>query len=611
MASREEILIAIEGRDESKAAFQSAIKNEQRLRQEGKALSTNMRQLRGMSGQLGHQLQDVAVQAQMGTNAFVILGQQGSQVAAIFGPGGALFGAVIAIGSALAMAFMPSVMDSKDASEQLEKALESLGAVMEKDTATGAYVLSDAFIELAGSSRELAEVQLIGKQVAALNAVQTAQRQLRESTEELIFTQHQTGNAVRGNENIMMRFATEMGVTSDQAYQLREASLAVQQGVEGADMKLVGLIQSLHETGAGSEEFLKLIDPIVQSVISMQDAQRQAEFLEEAMANLSETLANSNSDYGKRQEAIEKLIGKLELESTTLGYNETAVILYTNALQGASFEQLRQIALLRQKIDAYEAEQEAARQAAETQRELERDQDRATKDVDRLQYQLLTEEEQLVESYKRRQEIIDNALELQVINEQQAAQLRADLNIDQAERIHDAERKLTEQRLKSAEDFTKQIEGFAERGSKAQKAAVMAQKGIALVEAAINLQRAIAQANAVPFPANLIEIARASAVGMGAIASIKAASFEGGGITFNGARSGGLDGKGGRMAMVHPNEKITDLEKNGNNGGGDTINVTIQANDAKSFKQMLADDPDFIVSMLNQRLREQGKAPFA
>lgn len=38
----------------------------------------------------------------------------------------------------------------------------------------------------------------------------------------------------------------------------------------------------------------------------------------------------------------------------------------------------------------------------------------------------------------------------------------------------------------------------------------------------------------------------------------KMLSFEGGGSTGNGPRSGGLDGKGGFMAMVHPRETITD-----------------------------------------------------
>ena len=41
-------------------------------------------------------------------------------------------------------------------------------------------------------------------------------------------------------------------------------------------------------------------------------------------------------------------------------------------------------------------------------------------------------------------------------------------------------------------------------------------------------------------------------------------SYDGGGYTGNGPRSGGLDGKGGFMAMLHPNETVTDHTKGGN-----------------------------------------------
>lgn len=60
------------------------------------------RSVRGSASQLGMQIQDVAIQAQMGTNSLIILGQQGSQIASLFGPGGALLGAFIAIGAAMA-----------------------------------------------------------------------------------------------------------------------------------------------------------------------------------------------------------------------------------------------------------------------------------------------------------------------------------------------------------------------------------------------------------------------------------------------------------------------------------------------------------------------------
>jgi hypothetical protein len=49
--------------------------------------------------------------------------------------------------------------------------------------------------------------------------------------------------------------------------------------------------------------------------------------------------------------------------------------------------------------------------------------------------------------------------------------------------------------------------------------------------------------------------------------------FEGGGYTGRGARAGGMDGRGGFMAMLHPNETVVDHTRNG--GGGVTVNQTI------------------------------------
>jgi hypothetical protein len=57
-------------------------------------------------------------------------------------------------------------------------------------------------------------------------------------------------------------------------------------------------------------------------------------------------------------------------------------------------------------------------------------------------------------------------------------------------------------------------------------------------------------------------------------------SFEGGGYTGSGPRSGGLDGRGGRLAMVHPNETVIDHEKvrggaRSRRGRGDGVNLTV------------------------------------
>ena len=89
------------------------------------AVSSAFKLQKGSAQQLGFQLQDVAVQAQMGTSWFTILGQQGSQLAAVFGPGGALFGAVIAISAAIGGVLVKAMTDAGSAAKKLPAELQA------------------------------------------------------------------------------------------------------------------------------------------------------------------------------------------------------------------------------------------------------------------------------------------------------------------------------------------------------------------------------------------------------------------------------------------------------------------------------------------------------
>jgi hypothetical protein len=56
--------------------------------------------------------------------------------------------------------------------------------------------------------------------------------------------------------------------------------------------------------------------------------------------------------------------------------------------------------------------------------------------------------------------------------------------------------------------------------------------------------------------------------------AVSVPSFAGGGYTGNAPRSGGLDGQGGFMAMLHPRETVVDHARTG--AGGGVPNITIQ-----------------------------------
>lgn len=65
-------------------------------------------------------------------------------------------------------------------------------------------------------------------------------------------------------------------------------------------------------------------------------------------------------------------------------------------------------------------------------------------------------------------------------------------------------------------------------------------------------------------------------------------SFDGGGFTGYGPRSGGMDGNGGQLAMLHPNETVLDHTK-GQGGGGLTMNfnITGSAQDAAAIANLV------------------------
>ena len=83
-------------------------------------------------------------------------------------------------------------------------------------------------------------------------------------------------------------------------------------------------------------------------------------------------------------------------------------------------------------------------------------------------------------------------------------------------------------------------------------------------------------------------------------------NFEGGGFTGSGVRAGGLDGRGGKLAMVHPNETVIDHTK-GQGMGGATVNFNISTVDAAGFDQLLASRKGMITSIINQAMNSRGK----
>ncbi|EKY3195859.1 phage tail length tape measure family protein [Cronobacter turicensis] len=144
----------------------------------------SMGNMRGVFGQLGYQIQDVAVQLQMGQNAMMVFAQQGSQIASIFGPGGAIAGAIIAITGALAGALLPSLFNSKDATKELETAQKALGETVIK-TDDGVLALSEKIQKLAEVSRDAANSQIAVAVTDAEKAISSANEAVNKQISSL------------------------------------------------------------------------------------------------------------------------------------------------------------------------------------------------------------------------------------------------------------------------------------------------------------------------------------------------------------------------------------------------------------------------------------------
>lgn len=511
--------------------FSAANKDMARTAKQGKALNNQMRLIRGGVGQLGHQVQDVAVQFQGGQSPFLILGQQGSQIASLMGPHGAVVGAFLAIGAAIAGSMLPNLFGATEALNALEKEGEKL---------------VDRFSELDGVLKAEA---------------------LRQNAQEIANLEEVISDA---NEEIQ-----DLG-----RYQ-RAAALgaAVMQSTLDKANKLIA----------------------EQKVII-------------ALAN--EEIANRTKLVDETSDATEKLIESLESKVNALGKTQRALDLEKASTEGAIQSDLDAINALHDQKDAYDeliegikAEQKALDEAAKAEEKRNAD---LIKNEERLTIFFFKENE------KKRKEEIKRAEE-QKEHEQDLADFFIKMETKKAETKQKLDAAMLSQAGSLAGGLADIIAEGKGKESAAYKAAFAVQQGIAIASTIMNTQVAAAAALAPP-PIGLGPLAGApyatmiqamGAASVGIIAGQTLASFEGGGLTGSGARSGGMDGKGGMLAMLHPNEKITDLHKGQGESKVVHVNFNIQANDTAGFDRLLNSRRGQIVNMINQAVNDRGRPSIA
>ena len=133
----------------------------------------NSRRHRAIMQSAGYQLQDVMIQAQNNTSAWVIMSQQGSQFASSFGAIGTVIGAVIAIAGGAIPALLRLMGETTTSIDELNESTDELNTMFRK-TSDGSTVLSEELARLYQESAKLGELQLfIGGQKLKSNMEET------------------------------------------------------------------------------------------------------------------------------------------------------------------------------------------------------------------------------------------------------------------------------------------------------------------------------------------------------------------------------------------------------------------------------------------------------
>lgn len=578
-------------------AHEEALKmNAVATRNSGKAagfMNGQLRFMRGGFGQVGHQIQDVAVQLQMGQNGLLVLGQQGSQVASLFGPHGALIGAFIAVGAAVATALLPGLFKSnKELMDMANNANDLIDIYPRLTAAQKEYVELDVRAQISANNKAMLDTIGViedlkdetndfgviydmfmnpqkwivdtNKRNAAIAGQAALTDTLTQKNNDLTDALSGQPKEVRDMVAALEKEAAQVRMTErdiqllsvaegENAEATRERMIAawVAIDVEAARQASMGLSRKAVEDATAAEEARKLV---------LRDATRAgAKSSEDFLASLkrqAETFGMSS------QEALEYSVAVSNLQTTYLDDAEK----YVKAIK----DKREALELLR-KEEAAEAKTRSDFGALQTD----------------LRSELESPEEQLRTQLETRQAIIDEmaALETENKNAFDQARIDAETVFNQAMDALATERAATQLAASATviSSFQSQISAMAsmvDEGSALGKAFYLAQQamaaGMAIIkgyEAAMTIKAAYAA-----FP-GISDSLAAAAIGMGyataaMIGAQTIASFDGGGYTGDGARSGGLDGKGGRLAMVHPRETILDHTK-GQGVGGNVTNINI------------------------------------
>jgi len=546
--------------------------------------------MRGATQQASFQLQDIAVQAQSGTDAFIIIGQQGPQLASIFGPGGAVFGAFIAFGALLAGLAYKSLPDTTSAVSELDTSAESL-----KDTYHDLTLAQKEFLQISIAEEMLKTEKNVKKaeeRIAELNNVLKMQgkflspdaiKHFRQEILEMAAVVDENGISLQTYKDILngVTPATIAAADAEKDYIEKLSDELLQLTLTGDSLLEYNAIKG-GATEASLESAVALqkeIDAIKALQKAEEDAAAQ-KIKDDAAAVKAAVKAKADAD--KLEDNLDTFFAKenVKRDAKKLAAQENLAVIEQSLMSE------------RELVSAYAAEDLA----------------RITADRDA---NLISAEQFNIAKGQIEQDAANQRVAITTEEEQKKAELRNAVN-----------QQLLGQAAGIAGQLTSMAAAAYGEESAAYKAFFLLQQGIAIAQTIVSTQvAAMGMMAALPGPAGIAMAGKVQAMGAVSVGLIAGQTVAGLARANGGQVRGGESylvgergpelltmGTSGRIATNENLKSAMNSEGSMQQAQNVSVNFTIQANDTAGFDDLLNSRRGQIINMVNRAVNNRGRA---
>lgn len=519
-------------------------------------VNTGLRNMSSSMSNVSYQIQDIAVQAQMGMNPFMIAAQQLPQMLVGMGAAAAGIGAVIAILGGVATAYI----DTSSSADKLAKSIDNIKAAitLSKD---GVISYTEEMERLGRVSEEVANFKLKLLAVEARDAMKEGVSAIADEFSNLndgdILTNF--NDAIEYSDQLTKSFAgrvgsyasyigEQLGYTGEEARQLGAEfirtvkALSTAETTKEVDDLQNKLVDMANATGKSTIEIQKLLAKVFPLIEQIRSGAAAVEATTLSLGDLSPAIRDTSKAFS--DEVIQ-----LTLQNTLLAEGERAVYSMTLRMQGFTDEQVKAALAIYDKNKALEQQKEEYKELSKEideyhkmgQQYIDEDikrQEQLAKERERLRGQAMkvgaTPLEDIQLRYEAEYELLRNALEKEAITKEEYAQREIALTKEKVDAIN----RYNAQQIKNQGMFTDtqgQMLGalgntfgtFAQSMDKSNKESFEKQKKFAIAQALINTLLSISYAMANPWPLNLALAAAAGISGAATVAQINSQQFSG------------------------------------------------------------------------------------